>query len=1146
MHHHLQTSSFNKVQIVWDSIDDEVKKGFDAGTLDSHTSAMAIGLNDLMQTLCDAFIKLEVHKAACVEAATDVLTDGGAWSPYDVKKPPPTPSLPPYILPSYEWLLDNLYKPYPSQRVRQELSTSTNSERRLIDAWFVDARRRIGWTALIAKARSSETLSPNVTSSDASSFLPSSGTPSESVILPRRPQNAAGPGRSELQYKTRKDLVTAATAFFRRNNPAHKGNYQLSAEEEMRFTVMKSHAESLYKRQLEPSQLALKVTGQVKRWTPELGEQANQAKVEERKRKRRTRIKAELDLEFGEEDRSESKRARLSSPSSPGQSRLSSLTLYESVSSPSNHDSSSPVNSPASSAPLKRKRTVSESQHELEQTPVFSAAKRLRTAINSSGLARSVSDPTTYARGRESTDITFSGFPASLLGSWFDTGNPADPFGSKFDPFSPLDSVEIFDSTPEQLPSVSPLALQPHPLSVDLADLSLFSTSGYGSPSTSPSTPGLSASGSLTDFSDDEESHGDDDVDSLFDDRVIHEADTSVFDLHTLVTNAAVTEAKSTSPASVLTPADILDGATNSVAAAPIPDFAPFDLSITDPSLLNFTDFGLTGFPEIDFGDSQLGLQSGFPGAIEGSYEGNLDALLSAWAPPDRTGSGGAWDVQNWTGVTQLTPTQVTFAAVQCKAHRAVLGLAKEKTRPVGQHNSSTQLTQSERQERLVVRYRTWEVSAYKKNTPFPIAKLSEIPMSEISLPETVVQLSEQALQPQSWSPMTWVFVVGFLVSTAGVWRAFRELEEAYFPCVSLTRVTKMAAEVDEALKMYRDGLTGTGHPANFGDQWEMVLDYEERLMTIQENLLDMALEKLARKSWCRQRMMMSPQRIVQQLKSIAESYRELRSLKNQIQTSNHTRQRDQIRWDLQLCRLRRTSRVSALKLSNQLTMSSLESGKIFNVAEPTGIDAVRAETTAAQAQAEAPTTAAARAVEHNAQQTTAAAETAARAARSFGREFTGEPPSVAEQLQAKTDTAVQQGKADVEMAKAEGQGYLDQAKQLAGTALATAQAYLPTNSTTASAGAQDTLAQIQTTANSALSTGKEYLASAQNAAQPHIDRAIDAAQPHIEKVSNYVSGQTGSGTAAPRAVPASSAPLESGLYTVGNPYPNANTKVGE
>jgi hypothetical protein len=63
---------------------------------------------------------------------------------------------------------------------------------------------------------------------------------------------------------------------------------------------------------------------------------------------------------------------------------------------------------------------------------------------------------------------------------------------------------------------------------------------------------------------------------------------------------------------------------------------------------------------------------------------------------------------------------------------------------------------------------------------------------------------------------------------------------------------------------------------------------------------------------------------------------------------------------------------------------------------------------------------------------------------QSFGKEFTGEPPSATEKLQTQakdiTNTAVSEGKQDVNAATATGAGYIDQAKAVAVNAVQTAQ----------------------------------------------------------------------------------------------------------
>lgn len=53
-----------------------------------------------------------------------------------------------YIPLAYKWLLDNLHNPYPTKETRSEIAASTDSDSKDVDAWFVDARKRIGWNQL--------------------------------------------------------------------------------------------------------------------------------------------------------------------------------------------------------------------------------------------------------------------------------------------------------------------------------------------------------------------------------------------------------------------------------------------------------------------------------------------------------------------------------------------------------------------------------------------------------------------------------------------------------------------------------------------------------------------------------------------------------------------------------------------------------------------------------------------------------------------------------------------------------------------------------------------------------------------------------------------------------------------------------------
>jgi len=153
--------------------------------------------------------------------------------------------------------------------------------------------------------------------------------------------------------------------------------------------------------------------------------------------------------------------------------------------------------------------------------------------------------------------------------------------------------------------------------------------------------------------------------------------------------------------------------------------------------------------------------------------------------------------------------------------------------------------------------------------------------------------------------------------------------------------------------------------------------------------------------------------------------------------------------------------------------------------------------TTAARAEAQQATPEAAQKVHETAEHTKGVAEHAASRAHTRGSGVTGNAYDAVTQLHAKvgetTDAAVAEGQKDVQAVANAGASYLGQAKDLASSAISTAASYLPTSLT----GAGGT-------------TG-------------------DSPKP--------AQGAPGENT-APGGVPASSAKLESGSHTVGNPYP--------
>nr|AAD33324.1 mating-type protein beta 1 [Coprinopsis cinerea] len=106
-----------------------------------------------LATLSSNMIELNNNKEeALVHASADIaalLSDKTSHLSLETEKDAsPYPS---YLEPCARWLKENCHNPYPSAEVRSEICRQTKSERKDVDAWFIDARRRIGWNDLRRK-----------------------------------------------------------------------------------------------------------------------------------------------------------------------------------------------------------------------------------------------------------------------------------------------------------------------------------------------------------------------------------------------------------------------------------------------------------------------------------------------------------------------------------------------------------------------------------------------------------------------------------------------------------------------------------------------------------------------------------------------------------------------------------------------------------------------------------------------------------------------------------------------------------------------------------------------------------------------------------------------------------------------------------
>lgn len=146
-------------------------------------------------------------------------------------------SIPPYIQPAYSWLLNNLHNPYPSKHIRAAISLETKSDRKHIDSWFVDARKRMGWKTLAKKHFSNK----------------------------------------------RTDIIDAATRFFVQEDSKRP----LDPNLELEFAAIETSAKDLYSDKFSETLLAAKLDVAVKDMTPEM---KTQARENEKRRRQEEKV----------------------------------------------------------------------------------------------------------------------------------------------------------------------------------------------------------------------------------------------------------------------------------------------------------------------------------------------------------------------------------------------------------------------------------------------------------------------------------------------------------------------------------------------------------------------------------------------------------------------------------------------------------------------------------------------------------------------------------------------------------------------------------------------------------------------------------------------------------------------------------------
>lgn len=202
---------------------------------------------DVMQNeLESVFARVGIHDVTneVHETSTPQITPSTfSQSAFDVT------ACPPYVESAYRWLMKNLHNPYPSTEVKDAISMESGSYRKVIDAWFIDVRKRIGWNALRRKHFSNKRIK----------------------------------------------IVDAATRFFLCGDSAQSQDYRIKFDSE--FISLETRAKNLYSEKFSESALVSKLDMAVKDMTPEMKTQANVIKKQRGQREGEASYHAEKDAQ---------------------------------------------------------------------------------------------------------------------------------------------------------------------------------------------------------------------------------------------------------------------------------------------------------------------------------------------------------------------------------------------------------------------------------------------------------------------------------------------------------------------------------------------------------------------------------------------------------------------------------------------------------------------------------------------------------------------------------------------------------------------------------------------------------------------------------------------------------------------------------
>jgi hypothetical protein len=145
----------------WNSLYEDYSRYVSAGELSDDTISVANLVASRISTITNCFFELHKTQEELRKQNLDGL--GSILDSFNRVAISPSPSLanqnaqlpesslPPFIEPAYKWLLANIHSPYPTSDMKENIARSSGCSMNSVSAWFIGARRRIGWTTICRK-----------------------------------------------------------------------------------------------------------------------------------------------------------------------------------------------------------------------------------------------------------------------------------------------------------------------------------------------------------------------------------------------------------------------------------------------------------------------------------------------------------------------------------------------------------------------------------------------------------------------------------------------------------------------------------------------------------------------------------------------------------------------------------------------------------------------------------------------------------------------------------------------------------------------------------------------------------------------------------------------------------------------------------